>query len=49
MFRLLNAACQVCAYSLDLQGYSKELMFGTSWAVRTLPKSDNHLLKLISI
>ena len=32
MFRLLNAACQVCAYSLDLQGYSKEFMFGTSWA-----------------
>lgn len=38
MFRLLNAACQVCAYSLDLQSYSKEFMFGTSWAVRTLPR-----------
>ncbi|EXJ90279.1 hypothetical protein A1O1_03378 [Capronia coronata CBS 617.96] len=32
MYRLLNAACQVCAYGLDLNGYSKEFMFGTSWA-----------------
>ncbi|KKY25268.1 hypothetical protein UCRPC4_g01907 [Phaeomoniella chlamydospora] len=32
MYRLLNAACQICAYGLDLQGYSKEFMFGTSWA-----------------
>ena len=33
MFRLFSAACQVCSYALDLQGYSKEFMFGTSWAV----------------
>ncbi|KAK8221235.1 major facilitator superfamily domain-containing protein [Phyllosticta capitalensis] len=32
MYRLLNAACQICGYSLDLQGYSKEFMFGSSWA-----------------
>ncbi|TLD37668.1 putative duf895 domain membrane protein [Venturia nashicola] len=32
MYRLLNALCQICAFSLDLSGYSKEFMFGTSWA-----------------
>ena len=37
MYRLLNAACQICAYSLDLQGYSKEFMYGTSWAVSHVP------------
>ena len=37
MYRLLNALCMVAAYALDLQGYSKEFMFGTAWAVsRTL-------------
>ena len=33
MYRLLNALCQVAAYALDLNHYSKEFMFGTSWAV----------------
>lgn len=33
MYRLLNALCQICAFSLDLNGYSKEFMFGSSWAV----------------
>ncbi|KAJ4865570.1 ion channel regulatory protein UNC-93 domain-containing protein [Trichoderma breve] len=32
MYRLLNALCQICAFALDLQGYSKEFMFGSSWA-----------------
>ncbi|KAJ4377629.1 hypothetical protein N0V83_000456 [Neocucurbitaria cava] len=32
MYRLLNALCQICAFALDLNGYSKEFMFGTSWA-----------------
>jgi len=32
MFRLLNSLCQITAYALNLQGYSKEFMFGTSWA-----------------
>ncbi|KAF2096215.1 hypothetical protein NA57DRAFT_43602 [Rhizodiscina lignyota] len=32
MFRLLNALCQICAFSLNLNGYSKEFMFGSSWA-----------------
>ncbi|KAK3063470.1 hypothetical protein LTS18_000147, partial [Coniosporium uncinatum] len=32
IFRLLNAACQICAFALDLTGYSKEFMFATSWA-----------------
>lgn len=33
MYRLLSGLSQVCAYALDLSGYSKEFMFGTSWAV----------------
>lgn len=33
MYRLLNALCQICAFALDLQGYSIEFMFGSSWAV----------------
>lgn len=33
MYRLLNALCQICAFALDLNGYSKEFMFGSSWAV----------------
>ncbi|KAF7189746.1 UNC93-like protein [Pseudocercospora fuligena] len=32
LYRLLNAACQIAGYSLDLSGYSKEFMFGTAWA-----------------
>ena len=33
MYRLLNALCQIAAFALDLKGYSKEFMFGSSWAV----------------
>jgi hypothetical protein len=33
MFRLLNSLCQITGYALNLQNYSKEFMFGTSWAV----------------
>lgn len=33
IYRLLNALCQICAFALDLQGYPKEFMFGSSWAV----------------
>ncbi|PMD47380.1 hypothetical protein L207DRAFT_522788 [Hyaloscypha variabilis F] len=32
MFRLLNSVCQITTYALNLRGYSKEFMFGTSWA-----------------
>lgn len=39
IYRLLNALCQICAFSLDLQGYSIEFMFGSSWAVSTDPSS----------
>lgn len=48
MYRLLNAACQICGYSLDLQGYSKEFMFGSSWAVSLLlPLTWEALLTLV--
>ncbi|KAM6478055.1 major facilitator superfamily domain-containing protein [Trichoderma sp. SZMC 28011] len=43
MYRLLNALCQICAFALDLQGYSKEFMFGSSWAVSviySIPRQD---------
>jgi hypothetical protein len=33
MYRLLNALCQIAGFALDLRNYSKEFMFGTSWAV----------------
>ncbi|OAL39951.1 hypothetical protein AYO20_00864 [Fonsecaea nubica] len=32
LYRLLNALCMVVGYSLDYTGYSKEFMFGCSWA-----------------
>ncbi|KPI36832.1 UNC93-like protein [Cyphellophora attinorum] len=32
LYRLLNALCMVVGYSLDYAKYSKEFMFGASWA-----------------